>query len=72
MVCPHTDEDLDELLDVWYQASLVAHSFLTDEFLTTERRRVPEHWLPMAETMVYATEGRLVGFLVQRRTSPGR
>ena len=63
MIRPYTDEDLDELLDVWYQASLVAHSFLTDEFLATEVRDVAEHWLPLAETMVSQTEGRVVGFL---------
>ena len=63
MTRPYTDEDLDELLDVWYQASLIAHSFLTEEFLATERRQIAEHWLPMAKTRVYETEGRVVGFL---------
>ena len=63
VIRPYTEDDLGEVLDVWYQASLVAHSFLTEEFLATERRQVAEHWLPMAETMVYETEGRVVGFL---------
>ncbi len=63
MIRPYADEDLDELLHVWYQASLVAHSFLSEEFLSTERREVAEHWLPMAETMVYQTDGRVVGFV---------
>jgi len=51
------------LLDVWYRASLIAHSFLPEEFFETERRQIVEHWLPIAQTMVYETDGRVVGFL---------
>ena len=60
---PYIDEDLGELLDVWYRASLLAHSFLPEGFLETERQQIAERWLPMAETMVYETGGRVVGFL---------
>ena len=60
---PYADEDLSELLDVWYRASLIAHSFLSEEFFKTERRQIAELWLPMAETMVYETDGRVIGFL---------
>ena len=60
---PYTDEDLGELLDVWYRASLIAHSFLPEGFFETERRQIAERWLPMAETTVYETGGHLVGFL---------
>ena len=63
MIRPYVDGDLDELLDVWYRASLIAHSFLSEEFFETERRQIVEQWLPMAETMVYETEGGVVGFL---------
>lgn len=63
VIRPFADEDLDEVLDVWYEASLVAHSFLSEEFLATERREVAEHWLPLAETMVYEDDGRVIGFL---------
>lgn len=60
---PYTEEDLSELLDVWYRASLTAHSFLSEEFFETERRQIAELWLPTAETMVYETDGCVVGFL---------
>ncbi|MFQ5947756.1 MAG: GNAT family N-acetyltransferase [Acidimicrobiia bacterium] len=63
MIRSYANEDLHELLDVWYQASLVAHSFLSEEFFATERQQIAEHWLPVAETMVYETDGRVVGFL---------
>lgn len=60
---PYTDGDLEELLDVWYRASLVAHPFLSEAFLATERREISERWLPMAETTVYDVDGHAVGFI---------
>ncbi len=42
MIRPYADEDMAQLLDVWYRASLIAHSFLPEEFLETERRQIAE------------------------------
>lgn len=60
---PYIAQDLEELLDVWYRASLTAHSFLSEEFFETERHEIAEQWLPAAETMVYVIDGRVVGFV---------
>lgn len=60
---PYEHKDQGELLDVWYRASLIAHSFLPEDFFEAERQRIAERWLPMAETTVYETDGRVVGFL---------
>ena len=63
MIRPYVDADLTALLDVWYRSSVVAHSFLPEEFFETERREIAETWMPMAETVVYELDGRVVGFL---------
>ena len=63
LVRPYTDNDLAELLGVWYRSSRIAHSFLPEEFFETERRQIAEHWLPIAETTICETGGRVVGFL---------
>lgn len=63
MMRSYTAADLDAVLDVWYRASLIAHSFLPVEFLERERHQMAEQWLPMAETTVYESDGRVVGFL---------
>lgn len=55
--------DIEPLLGVWYQASLVGHSFLSAEFLERERVEIAERWLPLAETIVFELDGRLAGFL---------
>lgn len=72
----YTDGDLEPVLDVWYRASLVAHPFLSDEFLVRERREIAERWLPMADTVVAERSGddgapRVVGFLALVDTTVG-
>ncbi len=59
----YADGDLDEVLDVWYRASLVAHAFLPADFLHEERQRLRELWLPSSETTVWERGGCVVGFL---------
>jgi len=63
MLRSYRHDDLEGLLDVWYRASLIAHWFLSEEFLEVERRQIAEDWLPVSETTVAETDGRVVGFL---------
>lgn len=60
---PFETKDEEELLDVWHRASQIAHDFLDIDFFVGERREIREQWLPIAETVVFETDGRLVGFL---------
>ena len=55
--------DLDELLDVWYSASKLAHHFLDESFFEVERENITSTYLPTAETWVYETDGKVVGFI---------
>jgi putative acetyltransferase len=59
----YRDDDLADVLDVWYRASLIAHPFLSAEFLERERQQIADEWMPAADTTVYVAEGRVVGFL---------
>jgi putative acetyltransferase len=59
----YEEQDLDDLLAAWAAASAVAHPFLTQEFLATERENIPNLYLPNAETWVYEADGRVVGFI---------
>ncbi|MBT8206888.1 MAG: GNAT family N-acetyltransferase [Acidimicrobiia bacterium] len=60
---PYAEEDLGPLLDVWYRASLVAHSFLPEDFFETEREQIASQWVPIAETTISEIDGVLVGFM---------
>ncbi len=63
MIRPYSPCDLEQLLDIWYRASLIAHAFLPDEFLEEERQLIVERFLPESETIVYEADGLVVGFL---------
>lgn len=60
---PYTAGDLTGVLSVWENASKVAHPFLTEEFLETERQNIPQIYLPMADTWVAERNGRVIGFI---------
>ena len=63
MIRPYQNRDLNELLEVWEQASRLAHPFLDDDFLRGERTAIADIYIPVAETWVYVLEARVVGFI---------
>ena len=63
MIRSYTDDDLGQVLDAWYRASVVAHSFLREDFFDNERARLAEVWPPGSETSVFEVDGRVVGFV---------
>ena len=71
MIRKYENGDLDELLDVWYDASRIAHPFLTTEFLEQEKENIPTKHLPVAETWVYEDEGSVVGFIALIKNEVG-
>lgn len=63
MIRPYEPNDQDQLIEVWDRASRVAHPFLSEDFLQTERAQIAEHWLPLAETTVFELNKKVVGFV---------
>jgi len=63
MIRAYRSGDCDAVLKVWAAASAVAHPFLTDEFLATERRNIADLHLTVAETWVWEVGGRVAGFI---------
>jgi len=55
--------DCEDVLNVWAAASALAHPFLSRKFLEQERYNIPNVHLPMADTWVRDTDGRVVGFI---------
>jgi putative acetyltransferase len=60
---PFAEPDLEQVLDVWYRSSVIAHSFLPAEFFVAERREIAERWLPESATAVCEINGQVVGFV---------
>ena len=63
MIRKYRAEDLEDVLIVWAAASAVAHPFLSAEFQAVERHNIANVHLPNAETWVWESDGRLVGFI---------
>jgi putative acetyltransferase len=55
--------DRIDLLTAWENTSEIAHPFLAEEFLASEREAIPNLYLPDAETCVFNAAGQVVGFI---------
>jgi putative acetyltransferase len=63
MIRKYEAKDLEQLLEAWYQASQVAHHFLTEEFFDQERINIRDIYLERAAAWVYEEAGQVVAFL---------
>ena len=55
--------DLDGVMSAWESATKVAHPFLEESFLETERYNIPNVYLPNTDTWVAEVNGDVVGFI---------
>lgn len=60
---PFQETDFDQLITAWRAASVVAHPFLTPDFLDAEVDSIRDMYLPAAETWVAMNGETVVGFL---------
>lgn len=63
MIREYKPDDIEQLLDVWYRASKVAHPFLTEEFLESEKIQIQYMYIDQTETWIYETGKKLIGFV---------
>ena len=63
MIRGYQASDVDQVMEIWDEASVIAHSFLDPDFFETERRRIIDSYLPMSETYVYEKDDQIAGFI---------
>jgi len=63
MIRKYEETDLEELLDVWYKATVIAHPFMTAEFLKKENKNIREIYIPNTKTWVFPNQKGLDGFI---------
>ncbi|MCZ4695007.1 GNAT family N-acetyltransferase [Ancylomarina euxinus] len=63
MIRKYIESDIDEILEVWYQASRMAHPFLDADFMGMEKRNIRDVYIPNTSTWVYINEGLILGFI---------
>ncbi len=63
MIRKHNKNDLDPILDVWVQASTLAHPFLEKEFVEKVKNDMRELYIPNSETWVHEQNDKVIGFI---------
>lgn len=57
------EKELDTLVDLWCEASLVAHHFIDKNYWQSQAKEMKEKYLPMSETYVLIVEKEIMGFI---------
>ena len=63
MIRKYKQSDIDEILEVWYQASRMAHPFLDADFMGMEKRNIRDVYIPNTSTWVFEKEKLVLGFI---------
>ena len=56
-------QDIDQIMNVWSQASTLAHPFLYSEFVKKVELDMKNIYIPNTETWVYEENNSVVGFI---------
>lgn len=63
MIRHYRETELEEIVNIWYEASIIAHPFIPASFWAFQRRAMKEKYLPLAENLVFEEEGKIMGFI---------
>ncbi|NUO01230.1 MAG: GNAT family N-acetyltransferase [Saprospiraceae bacterium] len=63
MIRKRAEKDNDEILNVWYEASSLAHPFLKDDFVEKAKKDLRDIYIPNTETWVYEENNAVIGFI---------
>ena len=55
--------DIDPILDIWFDASCIAHNFIPKEFWQSKMDDMKNVYIPASETYVFEEKGIIKGFL---------
>lgn len=59
----YRETDLDDMVRIWYAASVTAHSFVPASLWALQKSAMKEEYLPRAENLVFESEGNIAGFI---------
>jgi putative acetyltransferase len=63
MIRKHKASDLEVIVDVWYQASTLAHPFLATTFVEQVKKDMRELYIPNSETWVFEEDNTVIAFI---------
>lgn len=62
MIRDFQNTDLEPVLDIWLQASILAHHFIAPAFWHEQLGAMRDVYLPSAVTRVFEADGKVLGF----------
>jgi len=63
MIRKREEKDNDQIMNVWYQASNLAHPFLSADFAEKAKKDLRDVYIPNSETWVYEDNNAVIGFI---------
>lgn len=63
MIRKYKESDLDQVIDTWLNASIIAHDFIDSEFWKSNVDAMRNVYIPASETYVYEEGGIIKGFV---------
>lgn len=63
MIRKRAEKDNDEIINVWYEASSLAHPFLDADFVEKAKKDLSDIYIPNTETWVYEDNHAVIGFI---------
>lgn len=63
LIRDYNENDLEVMINIWFEASLVAHPFLSREFLESQKANIRKIYVPRANSSMYEDEEGVKGFI---------
>ncbi|MBG7631165.1 MAG: GNAT family N-acetyltransferase [Bacteroidetes bacterium] len=63
MIRKRKEKDNDEIMNIWYKSSSLAHPFLETSFVEKVKKDMREIYIPNTETWVYEEQNIVIGFI---------
>jgi putative acetyltransferase len=63
MIRKREEKDNDEIMNVWYEASNLAHPFLEADFVEKVKTDMRNIYIPTTTTFVYEENNEVIGFI---------
>ncbi|MGL5066812.1 MAG: N-acetyltransferase [Sarcina sp.] len=57
------DKDIDKIMEIWLETSIIAHDFISKDYWVDNYDVVKNGYLPICETYVYEEDNNIKGFI---------
>ena len=71
MIRIYKETDLEDVMNIWFEAQSIAHPFLTEDFVTMVKTMMKEKFIPNSKTWIYEAEGHVLGFIAMMNNEIG-